>query len=247
MFDMFLPGNDARNKNARKVLTFSLSLLVHALLIAAVIVVPLLRAEADLPDFKSTEVRIVTPILPGVPPGPGRSGKPATNPAHPPQGPKNPPTASGPRAFIAPIEVPTGITDENPADFITDETSGPGVEGGAGDGKTPWIVGRDILPEEVNPLEKVISTIRPPRLIKRVNPEYSNIAINARVSGAVVIEASTDIYGRVSEAHVVRGHALLNGTALEAIKKWIYEPYLVNGIPRPVRFKVIVTFTLETR
>jgi len=247
MFDLFLPGKEIRKTHVRKGLTFSLSLLLHALLIAAIIVVPLLRAEAQLPEFKFIDVLIAPPILPGVPPGPSRGGRPPDGPAHPPKGPNDPPPASGPHGFIAPVEIPTEIIDENPSDFIFEEPSGPGVEGGEGDGKTPWIVGKDILPEEVNPLEKAITTIRPPRLIKRVNPVYSPIAISAHVSGSVVIEAVTDIYGRVRKARVVSGHALLSASALEAVREWIYEPYLVNGIPKPVSFTVTVTFTLEKR
>ncbi len=247
MFDFFLPGNETRKKSVRKGVTLSLSLLLHALLIAAIIVVPLLRAEAQLPEFKFIDVLIAPPVLPGVPPGPGRVGNPPTGPAGNPVGPKHPPPANTSHGFMAPVEIPTGIIDENPADFITEGPSGPGVEGGEGDGKTPWIVGKDILPEEVNPLDKAITTIRPPRLIKRVNPVYSPIALAAHVSGTVLIEAVTDIYGRVRKARVVSGHALLSASALEAVREWIYEPYLVNGIPRPVSFTVTVTFTLEKR
>ncbi|TFG79870.1 MAG: energy transducer TonB [Chrysiogenales bacterium] len=247
MFDMFLPGKEIRKTHVRKGLTFSLSLLLHALLIVAIIVVPLLRAEAQLPEFKFIDVLIAPPVLPGVPPGPGRGRKTPTGPIDTTKGLKNPPPTNKPRGFIAPVEIPTEIIDENPSDFIFEEPSGPGVEGGAGDGKTPWIVGKDILPEEVNPLEKAITTIRPPRLIKRVNPVYSQIAISAHVSGSVVIEAVTDIYGRVREARIIRGHALLSASALEAVREWIYEPYLINGIPRPVSFTVTVTFTLEKR
>ncbi|MFH2108390.1 MAG: energy transducer TonB [Chrysiogenia bacterium] len=247
MFNLFLPGKEIRKTHVRKGLTFSLSLLLHALLIAAIIVVPLLRAEAQLPEFKFIDVLIAPPVLPGVPPGPGRVGNPPTGPTGNPVGPKHPPPANTTRGFMAPVEIPTGIIDENPSDFIFEEPSGPGVEGGEGDGKTPWIVGKDILPEEVNPLDKAIATIRPPRLIKRVNPVYSPIAISAHVSGTVLIEAVTDIYGRVRKARVVSGHALLSASALEAVREWIYEPYLVNGIPRPVSFTVTVTFTLEKR
>jgi len=247
MFDMFLPGKEIRKTHVRKGLTFSLSLLLHALLIAAIIVVPLLRAEAQLPEFKFIDVLIAPPVLPGVPPGPGRGGKTPTGPIDTTKGPKNPPPSNKPRGFMAPIDIPTEIIDENPSDFIVEEPSGPGVVGGEGDGKTPWIVGKDILPEEVNPLEKAITTIRPPRLIKKVNPVYSPIAISAHVSGSVVIEAVTDIYGRVRKTRVVSGHALLSASALEAVREWIYEPYLVTGIPKPVSFTVTVTFTLEKR
>jgi protein TonB len=245
MFDMFLPEKGARKKNVRKTLTFSLSLLLHALLIAAVIVVPLLRAEANLPEFKSTEVRITSPILPGVPPagggkGNGKISKPGeTKPKENPR--------SGPVVLTAPIEVPTTIEEEDPTAGIRGEGDGPGVIGGAGDGKSPWIMGEGFKPDEISPDAAPMATVRAPRLIKRVNPDYPPIAIASHVSGEVEIEASTDIYGRVKEAHVLRGHALLNGAALEAVKEWIYEPYFVNGIPRPVRFKVTVTFRLEVR
>ena len=245
MFDIFLPEKGGRRKNVRKALTFSLSLLFHAALITAVIVVPLLRAETNLPGFKSTEVRITSPILPGVPPGPGRGGRPAAGPADPPRGPKNPPPTSGPRRFIAPVEVPTTIEEEDPTAWIPDEPDGPGPEGV--NPNSPWKMGDKIKTDEIIPNAAPVMTVRAPRLIKRVNPDYPAIAILSHVSGKVEIEASTDVYGRVKEARVLRGHALLNGAALEAVREWIYEPYFVNGIPRPVKFTVTITFSLETR
>jgi protein TonB len=248
MFDMYLSGNGAGMRNVRKALTLSLSLLFHALLIAAIIVVPLLRAEARLPECKFTDVLIAPPILPGVPPGPGRGGKTQAGPAAAPKGPKNPSPIVKPRGFMTPVEIPTTITDENLIDLVPQGRFGPVVIGSPGDDSAGGsILGQDFPLEEVKPFEKMVTTIRPPRLIKRVNPDYSPAAIAAHVSGPVVIEAVTDIYGRVREARVVSGHALLSMSALEAIRKWIYEPYLVNGMPKPVSFKVTVTFTLDKR
>jgi len=246
MFDIFLPEDGTGKKNVRKGLTFSLSLLFHAALIAAVIVVPLLRAEAGLSGFKVIDAALIAPpVLPGVPPG--RSGRPGNGPAGPTKGPKNPPVVSGAHKFLAPVDIPTEIVEENLADLVPVGTDGPGVEDGPGDGKRPWIIGDELPPEEIATTGKAMTTIRPPRLIKRVNPGYSPIAISAHVSGSVVIEAVTDIYGRVREARVVSGHALLSASALEAVREWIYEPYLVNGIPRPVSFTVTVVFSLENR
>lgn len=246
MFDNLLSAPVSGRKAGRKAATLALSLLFHAVLIAAIIVVPLLRAEASLPGFNViTAALIAPPVLPGVPPG--RSGRGGNGPGGPTKGPKNPPPVSGPSKFLAPVDIPTEIIDEDPGDFVQEDWGGPGVDGGSGDGVKPWIIGDEIPPEEINPAGKVMTTVRPPRLIKRVNPEYSSIAIAAHVAGAVVIAAVTDIYGRVREARVVSGHALLNASALEAVREWIYEPYLVNGIPRPVRFTVTVIFTLDKR
>lgn len=231
----------------RKGLTFFLSLLLHVVLITALIVMPLLRAEAKLPEFKFTDVFIAPPLLPGIPPGPGRSVKPSAGPAETSKGPKNPPSTSTPRGFIAPVNIPTAISEEDPTAGIPGETSGPGVEGETGDGKSPWKLGEEIKTDELRPGAPPVTTVRAPRLIKKVNPAYPPIAIASHVSGKVEIEASTDIYGRVIEADVLRGHVLLNGAALEAVRGWIYEPYFVNGIPRAVKFTVTITFSLETR
>lgn len=69
--------------------------------------------------------------------------------------------------------------------------------------------------------------------------------VNARVSGKLILKARTDIYGRVVDLEVLHSdHPLLNQAGLKAVSQWLYEPYIINGIPRPVRFTVTLTFTL---
>jgi outer membrane biosynthesis protein TonB len=51
----------------------------------------------------------------------------------------------------------------------------------------------------------------------------------------------------VRQARVISGHPLLNDAALSAIKQWVYEPYILNGIPKPVIFTATVTFTLQNQ
>ena len=219
----------------------------HAAMVAAVIVVPLLRAEAELPEYAIIDAALIAPpVLPGPPPG--RSGKGGDKPGPVIKDPKNPPPARGPRGFMAPVEIPSKIVDEDPTTGLSDDTGSPdGVDGGAGDGTKPWFFGEEIKPDAFDANAVAVTTIRPPRLIRRVNPDYSPAAIAAHVSGPVVIAAVTDIYGRVREARVVSGHALLGMSALKAVREWIYEPYLVNGIPKPVSFTVTVIFSLESR
>jgi len=43
-------------------------------------------------------------------------------------------------------------------------------------------------------------------LIKQIKPVYPQIALTARIQGVVIIEAMTDIYGRVRQARVISGH-----------------------------------------
>jgi protein TonB len=246
MFDMYLPEKGAHKKAMRKTLTFFLSVLIHATLIIAVIIVPLLRAEADLPGFKFIKIMVAPPVVPGIPPG--RTERRGSGPAGPTNGPKNPPPTSKAHGFMAPMEIPTKIIDENLADLVPNEPGGDGVVGSPGIGPgDKSILGKDIPSEEIKPFEREIWVIRSPQLIKRVKPIYSATALAAHVSGPVVISAVTDIYGRVRDTRIVSGHPLLSASALEAIRQWIYEPYLVNGIPKPVKFTVTITFVLETR
>jgi protein TonB len=63
--------------------------------------------------------------------------------------------------------------------------------------------------------------------------------------GVVIIEATTDIYGRVQGIKVLRSIPLLDQSAIDAVRQWIYEPMIINGRPRGVIFTVTVRFQLK--
>ena len=92
---------------------------------------------------------------------------------------------------------------------------------------------------------RAFGEIRPPKLIKEVKPIYPEIARLARVEGIVILEATTDTYGRVQFVKVLRGVPLLDQAAIDAVQQWIYEPMIINGRPRCVIFVVTVTFRLK--
>ena len=240
-------------------LTLPLSLLLHAMVIAGLVVVPLIRADASLPKVKVITVAITAPASPLVPSkgsggkngGGGKTGggkgteggKAIETKNHP----KNPIRTS---KFIIPIAVPETIEDENMDNIgIGNGGSGNG-DGGSGDGGGGGGIPDGIEDGDPNALigkdETVlrIANVQMPRKIREVKPVYSPIAIAARVQGRVIIEAMTDAYGYVRRARVISGHPLLNESAVDAIKKWLYEPYILNGIPKPVLFTVTITFSL---
>jgi len=98
---------------------------------------------------------------------------------------------------------------------------------------------------EIEAPVRAIGEIKPPRLVKQVDPTYPEIARQARVEGIVILEAQTDIYGRVQNIKVLRSIPLLDQAAIDAVRQWVYEPMVINGRPRGVIFTVTVRFTLK--
>jgi TonB family protein len=92
---------------------------------------------------------------------------------------------------------------------------------------------------------RVGGDIKEPRLLSRPDPQYPAIAKQARVEGQVVIEATIDQNGNVRDVRVLRGNALFNDAALEAVRRWKYERTLINGAPVDVLTTVVVNFTLK--
>jgi len=122
-----------------------------------------------------------------------------------------------------------------------------GVEGGVVGGVLGGVVG-GVLGGVVGEVEapiRAVGQIKPPKLIKKVEPLYPEIARQARVEGVVIIEATTDMYGRVQRVNILRSIPLLDQAAVDAVRQWVYEPMVINGRPRGVIFTVTVTFKLK--
>ncbi len=83
------------------------------------------------------------------------------------------------------------------------------------------------------------------KLIRKVDPEYPELAKRARVSGNVIVQVTANKEGNVSGAEVINGHPLLNVAAVKAVKQWQFSPTLLNGEAVPVTAVVAVVFTLK--
>jgi TonB family protein len=62
------------------------------------------------------------------------------------------------------------------------------------------------------------------RAKNRVQPVYPDLARKMNISGTVKIEIVVAPNGTVKDAHVVGGHPVLATAALDAAKKWRFEP-----------------------
>lgn len=82
------------------------------------------------------------------------------------------------------------------------------------------------------------------RIIHEVTPVYPEAARQARVQGTVVLDAVVSVEGAVRQVKFVSGPAALSQAAMDAVRWWRYEPYLMNGQPATVETTVAVTFRL---
>jgi len=129
------------------------------------------------------------------------------------------------------------IINEKPRGMIFTTTVTFQLDGGKPRARTEVAYGEEPL--------RFTSGIEGPKRIKKVDPRYPEVARQARVEGTVIVEATTDIYGRVTNLKVLRSIPLLDKAAIEAVKQWVYEPAIINGKPREVSFTVSVQFKLE--
>lgn len=98
--------------------------------------------------------------------------------------------------------------------------------------------------EDLGPV-KLDSQIRIPKAVKKVPPKYPEIARQARIQGMVVLEVTIDTNGIVQNAVVSNStNKIFNSSAIEAVKKWIFEPYIIGGQRRSATFSVIIKFEL---
>lgn len=82
------------------------------------------------------------------------------------------------------------------------------------------------------------------RIRHRVAPDYPPDARRAGVQGTVLLRAVVSGTGAVTEVAYLGGPELLSRAALEAVRWWKYEPYLLNNQPITVETTVAVNFRL---
>jgi TonB family protein len=102
-----------------------------------------------------------------------------------------------------------------------------------------------ILGKDQSQQVRAVGDVKPPKLIKKVDPVYPEAAKKAEIEGTVILEATTDIYGRVVSARILRSIPELDQAAIDAVKQWVYEPMIIDGEPKGIVFTVTCTFKLD--
>jgi periplasmic protein TonB len=226
----------------------ALSLVLEALLLAAMLIWPLIT-----PGVLPRQYAVIP-----VPPysGWGKTGRNhPSKPLHP-----IPPRVWQPRPCLYCVHPsipmhPDTSGDAFPPDISSDNRSGGSGDSGAGEGGPgiPDSFGRgnllDILkPHETSrPAGPVLKSqgVMEASLIHWVQPEYPPIARAARVSGRVELRAIIGTDGAARHIEVVSGNPLLVQAAVAAVRQWRYRPTLLSGQPVEVDTFITVEFHLQ--
>ena len=84
-----------------------------------------------------------------------------------------------------------------------------------------------------------------PKLVKSVEPVYTEIARRARIQGVVIVEAVITRKGRVTQVRVLKSLPMgLDKSAIDAVQQYQYEPATLKGREVAVYYNITVRFTL---
>jgi periplasmic protein TonB len=242
MFSTYVNGS-AWDDRSRRGWSTLVSFGLQAVAVGALLLLPLLSMQT-LPQLQL----MASLWTPAPPPGP-----PPATPAHSPIHATS--NMVGIRV-IMPTRIPREIENLN-------ENEAPPPLGVPGEAVVPGGSGfsgaRNFVPGGLGPATAPLPILapppaaRPPRishmmegnLIHRVQPEYPQLARQARIQGTVVLRAIINRDGRIENLQVLSGHPMLVQAALDAVQHWRYRPYLLNNQPVEVETQITVNFTLS--
>jgi protein TonB len=235
--------SEPRSRTRSLATTLATSMALHAVLIAAVALLPILLYEAMPEPGATARAFFVAPVDMAPPPPPP---PPPAAVAHSVRVVVPRPQPIEAARFVAPIEIPDQIRPEPGIDLGVEGGVPGGVEGGVPGGVLGGVVGGlPLAPPPPPPkVVRVGGAIVAPKLLRKVTPEYPPLASAARITGVVIIEAHVDVHGNVKTATVLRGAPLLDEAALAAVRQWRYQPLLLNGEPTEFLLTVTLVFNL---
>lgn len=95
------------------------------------------------------------------------------------------------------------------------------------------------------PVYRVGGDVSAPRVLHKVEPQYTEQAREARIEGKAVLFVVIGVDGKITQAAVQQGvDAGLDEQALAAVHQWVFEPARKDGQPVAVAATIEVNFRL---
>jgi protein TonB len=239
-------------------LPIAVACMSEALLLTGLIVVPLLFVQS-LPERGLINALMLAPV-PVAPPSPPPPMLAAKKPRAAPV-----PRKFNPQALVSPVAVPkvVAIIDEAPPAEINIAAGGvpggiPGVSGAGGTGFFSSELSAAPPPPPVKVAAPAPAPLAAPRqinvggdvqaalLVTQIPPVYPRSARQARIQGNVMLQAVIGVDGKIKDLTVLSGHPFLVDAAMNAVRRWVYRPTVLNGVPVEVNTSIIVRFGLTS-
>ncbi len=245
MFEDSLLESGGRLRTKRGWTTI-LSFILQSLLVAILILIPLLYTEA-LPKQQLMTFLVAPPPPPPPPPPPAAAPVKAVKVVQ---------TDIVNGQLRTPTKIPEKVQmikeEEAPPPVMASGGVVGGVPGGVPGGQMGGVIGGIIsstpvaVPKVAAPQRvRVSQGVTQGLLIHKVQPNYPPLARQARIQGAVVLQAVISKEGTIEGLKLISGHPMLAPAAIDAVKQWRYKPYILNGEPVEVDTTITVNFTLS--
>jgi protein TonB len=224
-----------------------ISLGVHAIVLGALLVIPLFAPlpvpTLIAPGLAWAPERVVQPVDIRLP-APARSQAPASSSSAAPERVQTP-------TIPAPLEAPSGISPELGREALSNSTidSVTAIERGGGGSVDGIGVTENIppAPPVAAPQEpqRLHQGIQAPRKIVDVAPRYPALARESHVEGVVILDVIIDETGVVRSTRVLKSVSFLDRAAVDAVQQWQFTPARLNGMAIPIVMTVTVAFRLQ--
>jgi len=234
--DLFATTVATRRAPRRSSWTILGSIVAHATIVAALVIVPIVSALDSFVLHANEPLTFAMPIvvMPASPPPP-RSDAPMV--------------ASDIKLNAAPLSSSDNPAPREPVFVVSGPGPGvpgvvPGSIGGIDLGQPPAPVPPAATPTPQVPIRPGGVVLIPERTAYTA-PDYPALAKSARIEGTVILEATIDEHGTVRDVRVLRSIPLLDRAAIVAVSQWRYTPTRLNGVAVPVLLTVTVSFKLR--
>ena len=217
--------------------TTPLSFLVQALVIFILILIPLIMTEG-LP----TRLLMAAVMAPPPPP-----------PPPPPPAPKIEHVQRVSEIINGELRTPSKIPKK--VQMIQEDEAPPpssgvvggvvgGVPGGSAGGVIGGLVASTAPPPKVATPQKlrISSGVADGHKIGGSDPVYPQMAKIAHVQGDVVLQALISKTGTIENLRAISGHPILIQAAMDAVRQWRYNPWVLNGEAVEVETTITVKF-----
>lgn len=108
------------------------------------------------------------------------------------------------------------------------------------------VVVRPVWSQDTDGAYRVGNGVLAPKVLYKVNPEYTQEDRDAKISGTVILKMVVTADGKANRITVVKPLSPgLDQKAIEALQKWEFQPGVKDGKPVPVWATIEVNFRLQ--